>query len=158
MEPVNTSNLSATPPAKPKIKLNKKGKEESEADGLLPPAPGSGPSRRSARQANKKWESDYSDIKPIKQEDVEATPTTKKRSLPDRTPGSAKRVKFESGEDGEVKVEVKQEDIGLLSPEETPSEDSDAKPSIEEDDEDFSEDEKPKKARKNKAEIGRAHV
>ena len=151
MEPVNTSKLSATPPAKPKIKLNKKGKEESEADGLLPPAPGSGPSRRSARQANKKWESDYSDIKPIKQEDVEATPTTKKRSLPDRTPGSAKRVKFESGEDGEVKVEVKQEDIGLLSPEETPSEDSDAKSSIEEDDEDFSEDEKPKKARKNKA-------
>lgn len=104
-------------------KLNGKGKEESEADGLLPPAPGSGPSRRSARQANVNWNKQYADASDAIKQEISTTPSKNgaKRSAGDvdATPGSAKRVKFDNDEAGEVKVEVADSRTGLLSPEDT---------------------------------------
>lgn len=119
-------------PRKASTKAAAKIKSEATEDAadLLPPAPGSGPSRRSARQANAKWNVEYGDdaasaSTPIKEEP--ATPSKAqqkanigaKRSAPGAgSPvGSAKRVKFEKGNDGEVKTEVAAASNGLLSPE-----------------------------------------
>lgn len=113
----------------------KKGKEISEADGLLPPDPNAGPSRRSARQANRKWEADYADTaatatgtptlspKGIKQENNSPPKanTGLKRSVQASatSPGSAKRVKFDQDEDGSVKADYAEN--SLPSPEDTDS-------------------------------------
>lgn len=119
----------------PNPKPIKKGKEIAEADGLLPPDPNAGPSRRSARQANRKWEADYADtaasstgtpiLSPARIKQEATSPhkanTGVKRSAPtsDATPGSAKRARFDQDEDGSVKAEHAAN--SLPSPEETDS-------------------------------------
>ncbi|KAK5086687.1 hypothetical protein LTR05_003855 [Lithohypha guttulata] len=156
----------------------RKGKEESEAESLLPD---SGPSRRSARQANKKWETDYADtgatangtptMSPtrgdVKQEEEERTSVTPrkanmsaKRSAPTSPAGqgsAAKRVKFEKGDGGNIEG-VKMEfspaskvDEVVGDDEESGSELSEIKSEDEDEmsEDDFSDDEKPAKKRKS---------
>ena len=106
-------------PAKPK---SKKAADEKAPESMQTP------SRSSARQANKRFNAEYgTDVleTPIKDEDVPASPYkanvgAKRASSGSDTPAS-KRVKIE---DPEVSgVSIKQEDNGLPSPDETPSED-----------------------------------